>query len=127
MSEPGGLHDWHLPAFFDRLPFALFITDTQGRFIFANRAALEFFGRRSIAELRGKGLDVELSLDARVGGSTARPTLSGTARVVRGEYDFAGKRFEFDDRGVVYLATSPQAISPWPPKTPAIKPDLTDA
>ena len=60
--------------------------------------------------LRGKGLDVELSLDARVGGSTARPTLSGTARVVRGEYDFAGKRFEFDDRGVVYLATSPQAI-----------------
>lgn len=57
VSEPGGLHDWHLPAFFDRLPFALFITDTQGRFIFANRAALEFFGRRSIAELRGKGLD----------------------------------------------------------------------
>lgn len=60
--------------------------------------------------LRGKGLDVELSLDAKVGGSTSRPTLSGTARVVRGEYDFAGKRFEFDDRGVVYLATSPQAI-----------------
>ncbi|WP_312165275.1 translocation/assembly module TamB domain-containing protein [Phenylobacterium sp.] len=60
--------------------------------------------------LRGKGLDVELSIDAKVGGTTARPTLSGTARVVRGEYDFAGKRFEFDDRGVVYLATSPQAI-----------------
>ncbi|MBA4011551.1 MAG: autotransporter [Phenylobacterium sp.] len=60
--------------------------------------------------LRGKGLDVELSLDAKVGGTTARPSLSGTARVVRGEYDFAGKRFEFDDRGVVYLATSPQAI-----------------
>jgi len=60
--------------------------------------------------LRGRGLDVELSLDAHVGGSTARPALSGTARVVRGEYDFAGKRFEFDERGVVYLATSPQAI-----------------
>jgi translocation and assembly module TamB len=60
--------------------------------------------------IRGKGLDVELSLDARVTGTTARPALSGTARVVRGEYDFAGKRFEFDDRGVVYLATSPQAI-----------------
>jgi translocation and assembly module TamB len=60
--------------------------------------------------LRGRGLDVELSLDARVGGTTARPVLSGTARVVRGEYDFAGKRFEFDDRSVVYLATSPEAI-----------------
>lgn len=60
--------------------------------------------------VRGRGLDVELSLDAHVGGTTARPALSGTARVVRGEYDFASKRFEFDDRGVVYLATSPQAI-----------------
>jgi len=29
---------------------------------------------------------------------------------VRGDYEFAGKRFEFDPRGVVYLATSPQAI-----------------
>jgi translocation and assembly module TamB len=60
--------------------------------------------------LRGRGLDVELSLDASVGGTTARPVLSGTARVVRGEYDFASKRFEFDDRSVVHLATSPQAI-----------------
>jgi translocation and assembly module TamB len=60
--------------------------------------------------LRGKGLDVELSLDAHVGGTTSSPNLSGAARVVRGEYDFAGKRFEFDERGVVYLATSPNNI-----------------
>ena len=60
--------------------------------------------------LRGMGLDVELSLDAKVTGTTARPNLSGTARMVRGEYEFAGKRFEFDDRGVVYLATSPEHI-----------------
>lgn len=60
--------------------------------------------------LRGKGLDVELSLDAHVGGTTAHPSLSGAARVVRGDYDFAGKRFEFDERGVVYLATSPRDI-----------------
>jgi translocation and assembly module TamB len=60
--------------------------------------------------LRGRGLDVELSLDAHVGGTTQRPDLSGTARVVRGEYDFAGKRFEFDERGVVYLDTSPEQI-----------------
>jgi autotransporter translocation and assembly factor TamB len=29
------------------------------------------------------------------------PDLRATARVVRGEYDFAGKRFEFDDNGTV--------------------------
>ncbi len=60
--------------------------------------------------LRGRGLDLEMSLDARVGGTTAQPELSGVARVVRGDYDFAGRRFTFDDRGVVYLSTRPQNI-----------------
>jgi translocation and assembly module TamB len=60
--------------------------------------------------LRGRGLDVELSLDAHVGGTTAHPNLSGTARVVRGDYDFAGKRFEFDTASVVYLSTRPDQI-----------------
>lgn len=60
--------------------------------------------------LRGRGLDLEVSLDARVTGTSAAPVLSGMARVVQGEYDFAGKRFEFDDRGVVYLSTNPAAI-----------------
>lgn len=60
--------------------------------------------------LRGRGLDVELSLDAHVGGTTTRADLTGTARVVRGDYEFAGKRFEFDDRSVVYLSTRPQNI-----------------
>jgi translocation and assembly module TamB len=55
--------------------------------------------------LRGRGLDVELSLDAHVGGTTTHTDLTGQARVVRGDYDFAGKRFEFDDRSVVYLST----------------------
>lgn len=60
--------------------------------------------------LRGRGLDVELSLDAHVGGTTSNPTLSGAARVVRGDYEFAGKRFEFDERSVVYLGSRPEAI-----------------
>ena len=60
--------------------------------------------------VRGRGLDVELSVDAHLTGSSAQPLLSGTARVVRGDYDFAGKRFEFDDRGVVYLAARPELI-----------------
>ena len=55
--------------------------------------------------VKGRGLDVELSLDAHVGGTSFSPSLDGVARVVRGEYDFAGKRFEFDDNGVVTLST----------------------
>ncbi|MDB5424933.1 MAG: hypothetical protein JWQ29_2349 [Phenylobacterium sp.] len=60
--------------------------------------------------LRGRGLDVELSLDARVTGTSTHPNLSGTARVVRGDYDFAGKRFEFDPQSIVYLSTSPEFV-----------------
>lgn len=60
--------------------------------------------------LRGRGLDVELSLDAHVGGSTAHPDLTGTAHVVRGDYQFAGKRFEFDTTSVVYLSTRASGV-----------------
>ena len=60
--------------------------------------------------VRGKGLDVEMSLDAHVGGTTSHPNLTGVARVVRGDYDFAGKRFQFDERGVVYLSMAPKDI-----------------
>lgn len=61
-------------------------------------------------QVEGRGLNVELSLDARVGGTSSKLTLTGEARVVRGEYDFAGKRFAFDDRGVIYLSTDPSRI-----------------
>jgi translocation and assembly module TamB len=60
--------------------------------------------------LKGHGLAAELSLDAHVGGTTAHPDLSGTARVVRGDYDFAGQRFEFDTSGVVYLSTKADQV-----------------
>lgn len=60
--------------------------------------------------VKGRGLDVELSLDAHVQGTSASPQLSGVAHVVRGEYQFAGKRFEFDESGVVYLASTPEGI-----------------
>lgn len=60
--------------------------------------------------VRGRGLDAELSLNAKVSGTTAAPVLSGEARVVRGEYEFAGKRFEFDNSSVVYLAASADRI-----------------
>jgi translocation and assembly module TamB len=60
--------------------------------------------------IKGRGLDVDLSMDARVTGTTAKPILSGQARVVRGDYDFAGKRFEFDNRGTVTLSTDPSQV-----------------
>jgi translocation and assembly module TamB len=60
--------------------------------------------------LKGHGLDTELSLDAHVRGTTGHPDLSGTARVVRGDYDFAGKRFEFDSSSVVYLSTKAEQV-----------------
>jgi len=58
----------------------------------------------------GRGLNVEMNVDARVTGTIANPLLSGTARVVRGDYDFAGKRFVFDERGTVGLSTNPSLI-----------------
>lgn len=58
----------------------------------------------------GRGLNVEMSVNARVTGTIARPILSGNATVVRGDYDFAGKRFVFDDRGTVSLSTNPEQI-----------------
>jgi translocation and assembly module TamB len=60
--------------------------------------------------VKGRGLDMDMSLDARVSGTTAKPVLDGDARVVHGAYDFAGKRFEFDDRGVVHLSNDPTQI-----------------
>lgn len=58
----------------------------------------------------GRGLNVEMGVNARVTGTINNPNLTGTARVVRGDYDFAGKRFVFDDRGTVTLSTRPEDI-----------------
>ena len=60
--------------------------------------------------LKGRGLNAEFSLDSHVGGTTAGPVLTGAARVVRGDYDFAGKRFAFDTSGVIQLATAADDI-----------------
>ena len=66
--------------------------------------------RRKRIFVKGRGLNLELSLDAHVGGSTEAPLLTGAARVVRGDYDFAGQRFQFDDRGVIDLGSTAESI-----------------
>jgi len=58
----------------------------------------------------GRGLNVVLDVNARVGGTIAQPQLTGTANVVRGDYEFAGKRFIFDETGRVTLSTDPKQI-----------------
>ncbi|MHB9879220.1 translocation/assembly module TamB domain-containing protein [Pacificimonas sp. ICDLI1SI03] len=44
--------------------------------------------------VRGLGLDSEWSSALRLGGPVTEPRLTGTARLLRGDYDFAGRRFE---------------------------------
>ncbi len=58
----------------------------------------------------GRGLNVVLDVNARVRGTIAQPQLTGSANVVRGDYEFAGKRFIFDDTGRVTLSTDPKQI-----------------
>jgi len=60
--------------------------------------------------VRGRGLDAELALDADVGGTFASPVLTGRASVYQGSYEFAGKRFDFDERGSITLANAPEQI-----------------
>ncbi|HOZ26194.1 MAG TPA: translocation/assembly module TamB domain-containing protein [Hyphomonadaceae bacterium] len=44
----------------------------------------------------GRGLDTEWSADIRVTGPISDPSVNGTATLVRGDLDLAGRRFEFD-------------------------------
>ncbi|HEX4096110.1 MAG TPA: translocation/assembly module TamB domain-containing protein, partial [Caulobacteraceae bacterium] len=60
--------------------------------------------------VRGRGLDAELSFNANVGGTFAAPVLTGRASVYQGSYEFAGKRFDFDERGAITLANDPSLI-----------------
>lgn len=58
----------------------------------------------------GRGLDVELALDATVGGSLSEPVLTGEATVVRGDYQFGGRRFTFEQGGTITLSTQAERI-----------------
>ncbi len=54
------------------------------------------------------GLESEWRMDLRIGGTSAAPTVSGQAKVVRGTYSFAGKRFDIDS-GTITFAGGPLA------------------
>ena len=60
--------------------------------------------------IKGRGLDAELTLDAQVSGTFSKPQLTGQAKVYQGSYEFAGKRFDFDERGQITLANAAEQI-----------------
>lgn len=45
----------------------------------------------------GRGLDAELSLDGDITGTADAPRITGTATIVRGRFELAGRRFVFRD------------------------------
>jgi translocation and assembly module TamB len=55
--------------------------------------------------VQGRGLNVELTLNARLGGTTRAPEMTGRATVIRGDFTFASKRFDFQPNGYVDLST----------------------
>lgn len=57
----------------------------------------------------GMGLDSEWSADVRLRGTTDAPRLIGEAELVRGGYEFAGKRFELTRGRIRFSGESPPA------------------
>jgi translocation and assembly module TamB len=58
-------------------------------------------------DVRGMGLDSEWSADIELRGTTANTAISGQAAMVRGTYEFAGKRFEMTRGRIVFDGRSP--------------------
>ncbi len=70
------------------------------------RYMIDAKGSNRIA-VRGLGLDSEWSADIRLRGTTHAPTIMGVAELVRGGYDFAGKRFELIRGRINFDGNSP--------------------
>ena len=57
--------------------------------------------------VRGLGLDSEWSADIRLRGAADNPRIFGTAELVRGGYEFAGKRFELTRGRIRFVGETP--------------------
>ena len=53
-------------------------------------------------QLRGRGVNADMALDAKITGPFDEPILSGEASITRGRFDFIGKRFMFQDSEVIF-------------------------
>ena len=58
-------------------------------------------------DVRGLGIDSEWSADIRLRGTTASPAVGGRADLIRGGYEFAGKRFAMTRGRILFDGSSP--------------------
>lgn len=58
-------------------------------------------------DVRGLGLESEWGADVRLRGDTANPQIFGTAELVRGGYEFAGKRFDLTRGRIRFIGEVP--------------------
>ncbi|MEM8920087.1 MAG: translocation/assembly module TamB domain-containing protein, partial [Pseudomonadota bacterium] len=55
--------------------------------------------------IQGGGFETEWDADMHVGGVLGAPLLDGEARILRGDLDFVGRRFEFVDSEIVFAGS----------------------
>ncbi|HEX8572702.1 MAG TPA: translocation/assembly module TamB domain-containing protein [Allosphingosinicella sp.] len=55
----------------------------------------------------GLGINSEWSADLRIAGTVTEPRISGRADLIRGSYDFAGRRFDLERGQIRFLGESP--------------------
>jgi len=57
--------------------------------------------------VEGLGMQSEWSADLAIGGLVTAPQFTGTARLIRGSYDFAGKRFDLEEGRLTFRGETP--------------------
>jgi translocation and assembly module TamB len=62
---------------------------------------------RSRLTVTGLGINSEWSADLKIAGTVTEPRISGSADLVRGSYDFAGRRFDLERGQIRFLGESP--------------------
>jgi len=62
---------------------------------------------RNRIEVRGLGITSEWSADLKLTGEIDSPRLNGVAKLVRGDYEFSGRRFELERGQVTFNGASP--------------------
>ena len=55
----------------------------------------------------GLGINSEWGADLAIGGTTSAPRINGTATLIRGSFDFAGRRFDLERGTIRFLGESP--------------------
>jgi translocation and assembly module TamB len=58
-------------------------------------------------QVTGLGISSEWSADLEIGGTVTEPRINGEANLIRGTYDFAGRRFDLERGRIRFLGESP--------------------